>query len=376
MHKKVMFLLYIFLARSTFTSELDTKRQAAAPTEKFDLVPKEKLVETLAVSVPLQTPMILVNLIAQYCLEEQWIKCNSNLAPGIEVDEVAISGSGEYYALTSKNAKPNFLRLCNVHTDKTILERPTSLKRISLSHDGQYIVVQIGKQLGIWDAFNNQLTYKFSCGHYALSPNGKYVAFTDHLNQKTTIMIRDMATQKDIFSTKPSKKNIYRIACSPDGRYVAAACDVDIEIHDRTLGTYKKIPSRDYVDNIAFSPDATLLLTDTSDDEDMCCEDSSTTVWDIEKNEKIIEREHSARSFFLSDNSSILSIDNSKSAPDALTIWDIATGTILHKISDKLWIHTAAPSPCGKIILTINSKGKLDKWHYLPVYKADNQSPA
>ena len=162
---------------------------------------------------------------------------------------------------------------------------------ISFSEDGTLFAIgNCDKKIKLWN-FNTKeyldtITVSkssktnFYIKNISFDPNNNSLASVDSDNQ---ITIWNIKNQKKVL-TKQYRKNFSRLILSPNNQIFASIdCEgifEEISLWDFSYGQQlKKIPTNQYITNIAFNSKATKLITSCSDD--------SIKIWDIESGREI-----------------------------------------------------------------------------------------
>jgi WD40 repeat protein len=142
---------------------------------------------------------------------------------------------------------------------------------VALSPDGRTAIsvgdqrvclmeVGTGREVGCLD-----LGFGNSCGGAALAPDGRTVAYLCWGLNGSTVRLCDLTSGKELRLIAGPQQGIYRIACSANGRVLAAAATAadqqfPILLWDtRTGKELRRFETAEQVQDLAFSPDGALL---------------------------------------------------------------------------------------------------------------------
>lgn len=283
------------------------------------------------------------------------------------------------------------------------------------SPDGRYILT--GSEDGnacLWDARTAQLIRMINAGwnikEARFSPDGRMIAtaILERVSEdryERPIRLWDTQTGKPLATlvTRPDE-SIFKIAFSPDGRYLLATTIFGFRVYD--LHTYQ--PHVDWaeskwVQNGQFSPDSRRLVVGTSD--------NSAYVWDLETRTQVMALKGHLRMVdcvafspdgrrivtgssegnlrlwnsdtgqsiavlaghgsgmmdscqFSSDGAFVLSASWDRTA----RVWDASSGEPLAVLTGhNSDVSTASFSPDGRYILTGDRNGEVGLWRFFPV---------
>ena len=242
------------------------------------------------------------------------------------------------------------------------------------SPDGNFVMtVSYDKTARIWSVQNGKLIHNIKHGSFInnaeFSPDSKFF-ITSSLDGFVRVL--DLQTGELLHKIKKYfDGSVIYAAVSNDGKYLATADYIIINIHDLLKGTIvKSFDIRDFqkgtingsLNNIRFSPDNKYLITGSSD--------NSSIIWDIE-NKKLLSRlqGYTAEIFHSS-----LSSDGKLAASFGLKwwrskfynpiVWNTKTGKILYELKKhSKAINSVKFSPDGKMLISCSDDNYSTIWN-------------
>ncbi|HVB75863.1 MAG TPA: hypothetical protein VNE38_20115 [Ktedonobacteraceae bacterium] len=286
--------------------------------------------------------------------------------PLFAVNSVAWSPDGKRVAIA--NADGIFQvweaatgRLISTHDDRA---RATKISILGWSADGKRIISTIlgpGTTVQVWDAATGNTLVIFSNSYpVAVSPDGKLVA----VGSGSSVQIWDTSTGQQIFSFSTATDHVDQLAWSPDGSLLATtntqqtangATDFTIQVWRVATGqhisTYQP-PAHNHIYNLTWSPDNRRIAST----EDLGAGTNAVIgrVWDVTDGMPIyslqIATGQSSGLAWSPDGARIASWYNF-SSEQAAQVWDAATGKLLYNTADQGVISVAWSPDGGQIAL-------------------------
>jgi WD40 repeat protein len=242
------------------------------------------------------------------------------------VTAIAISPNEEWMAV---GGAVEGLSLLDTRSGSVIRTLPDSsgARAVSFSPDGSMVAGTVGRKLVAWETRTGKVRWHqndAADGVNALtySPDGATLVGTD--DARGRIILWDARAGK-LARTALEDGILTSIACSPDGKQVAAGIDstsrwADVSIWDGRITARRKTleghSSR--ISGIAYSPDGRLLAS--------CSRDKSIRIWDTGNwTLRTLLRGHQAgvtSVVFRPDSRTLISVDSQGSAK----VWDVQRG--------------------------------------------------
>ncbi|HEY6952269.1 MAG TPA: WD40 repeat domain-containing protein, partial [Bacteroidota bacterium] len=246
-----------------------------------------------------------------------------------------------------------------------------TITEIAESGDKPEIFVQMGH------------TKSLTCALF--SPDGKYLLSGSTDN---TIKVWEIASGKEFRTLNGPTRRITSMAISPDGRYVVSGDEEyrnNLKLWNLSTGQIEKTfgghPEIEGTTCVAFSPDGKYILSGG---------DTTVKLWDIASGKEIrrfIGNTSGIRAIVVSPDGRyvvcgsrdniVTTVDSlnpdgtvyesqqvrAKSAGNAITAWEIATGRIIRQFNHaRGWVETLAMSPDGKFILSGDFEDRVRMW--------------
>ena len=129
------------------------------------------------------------------------------------------------------------LVLWDIHKNESVLgtrHMNAPAWKVVYSPDSKYLLIQRANEVEVRLTSNGSLVYRFAAVEFAVSPVQNLVALGD---TKGNIQIRDLDTGRGTMNIKAHDDQIYSIAFSPDGLYLASSGqDCNIKLWDLKSG--------------------------------------------------------------------------------------------------------------------------------------------
>lgn len=197
--------------------------------------------------------------------------------------------------------------------------------------------------------------YKESLASVAVSPDGRYIAYTgcDQLAQNYNLCDQAFAGVWEIASGKEiARKNyafwVTSIAFSPDSNYVVSGGDDNVQVWEVISGKEVIRMTHDFgsrVYSVAFSPDGKYVASGS--------EDSTSRVWEVSTGKEtsrmtMIKNDIATSVAFSPDGRYIAS----GSWDGVISIWKAATGEEVIQIKHNQIVQSVGFSPSGKYVIS------------------------
>jgi WD40 repeat protein/Tfp pilus assembly protein PilF len=242
-------------------------------------------------------------------------------------------------------------------TTSILLDRSTSTNNGSTSRDIRFLSTQSSTQPAL-------ITW---------SPDGTQIATAD--SNSGRIQIWNVSTSQPVVTYQPPTTNVFSLAWSPGGAYIAINANSTLSILQIAGKTLRRIPQQDTFflpqgsDVISWSPDGTQIALASK-------LDTNIRVWNIAAghidtgHSPLVYSRHKKAVFSLSwspDGRSIASA----SQDNTIQIWNLKQGDapdqtihvdVLNKNQDQTIIPNVAWSPDGQKVAIENMQGVLSTW--------------
>ncbi len=290
-----------------------------------------------------------------------------------QVFSIAFSPNGRLLASTGEDRTINIWRTDSGKLAQTLSGHKDGVLSVEFSSDGKWLVSagydktarlwRVGKGLGPVDGrliltLGGHRDFVFSA---TFSPDSKTIATT---GWGKTIRIWHLKDGRPLPAMTGHKGAVYSLAFSPDGKWLASGSwDHTVRIWDMTSTNYDYKDATtprvrfvlgghtDIIDNIAISPDSTLLAT--------ASRDKTSRIWDLNTGRlKYVLKGHNDKVTgvaFSPDGQHLAT----SSADETIIIWNSNTGRMVRTIrGPKDDIANIAFSPDGKTLACVsNDKG-------------------
>ncbi len=228
---------------------------------------------------------------------------------------------------------------------------------LAFSPDGKSMAVDTGNNISLVDIASGKVTATLE-GHtdiilsLAFSPDGKTLASG---SQDQTVRLWDVATAKLLNTiTVDSGYPRSRAVISPDGKTVAQANSGPLRMWDIASGkeitTIQATGGDVGVNDVAFSPDGTLLATAGAD--------FNVQIWDVATGKldaTLTGHTGNVNSVaFSPDGKTLASTDTDKS----IRLWDVASGKLVNTLTSDTMdiVYDAAFSPDGSVLASTDER--------------------
>jgi WD40 repeat protein len=138
---------------------------------------------------------------------------------------VAYSADGRLLASAGGRDQENNLGIWEAATGKPIRKlfiSPGVLRSVAYSPDGQFLACALGKWSPVVDVETGRERFKTDMenriSHMVYSPNGQWLAAA---GEPQTIRLLDTVSGKELHTVQAAGGELWGVACSPDGRYLA-----------------------------------------------------------------------------------------------------------------------------------------------------------
>ncbi len=249
----------------------------------------------------------------------------------------------------------DFAILYNIDSEKEIhtFILPTNIHHATFSPNGKYILSVGYDEVGLWEIETKRKIHTFIASDAIFSPNSDQLFFST----KETAILWDIHNQQEIY-TFVLDHEIQSICFSSDGNFVIAGGDSGTtKIWNASSG--HEIYTFDFgstIHSIDSSPDGKLLLITGNDTEEY---NFYAKIWDIDSG-RMVHSFHQENSdngaefsgYFAPDGTQIMTVYGGMWIGFTITLWDLFTEKISHRLAPVDWTNEAIFSPDGKLILT------------------------
>ncbi|KAH7917141.1 WD40 repeat-like protein [Leucogyrophana mollusca] len=276
---------------------------------------------------------------------------------------VAYFPDGQHIASTSSDKTVIIWDVERGGQDGHPLQHDCSLEWIAISPDGRRIVS--GLQAGgpvIWDALTRKVVHEIKGGgvwRLAYSPDGRWIATAPRVDERV-IRLWDADTGRPGREPLKCDGRILCLAFSPDGSRIAAGM-VDGVFQVIEISTGKSVvgPIKGHtrtVTSVVYSPDGRLLVT--------ASQDKSIRVWDSKSGMEVGKPMlgHSDDVWCISITADGRRIASGGS-DDTVRVWDLETRLqVGHSFDAGGWVFSVAFSPDDRHIISGNSLDDVALW--------------
>lgn len=289
------------------------------------------------------------------------------------VKAAAYSPDGKQIATASKDGAA---RIWDAQTRETLFElrgHTGAINRLVFSPDGSRLVTASDdKTARVWDTGTGKLLLELR-GHegpivtLAMSPDGKQIATG---SKDLSIRLWDTATGEQIVKTTLGERPIggdstpRSLAYSPDGKFIAAANHVRVQVFDsRTGEPAQRLRSTNFLTLVAFSADGQRIFTASGEEGNLQISKNTVQIWNSIDGKKTADlRGHSAAITGIvpsPDGKFVLTASADKIA----RVWDANSGKLLHELRGHTdAVSRASFSPDGRFILTASNDKTARLW--------------
>jgi len=204
------------------------------------------------------------------------------------------------------------------------------------------------------------ITSPYNAGYFVLSPTDEYIAFTVGVNVYTVGLLDG----KTRYTFEGHKKGVSCIAISPNGRFLVSGSLGEIRVWNAETGTLIKVledvSSLHSCNQIAFSPDSTLLTADLSRYSPYVENIQSWKVSDWTLLNTLSYPEAKLLGMDISPVGTLLAVGTSD---NSVLLWDIAEGKITKSFKEgNSDFSNVKFSSDGKLLVSVNKEGTLWVW--------------
>lgn len=294
-----------------------------------------------------------------------------------EVFNLVFSRDGRQLASSSRDATVKLWNVAAQQELNTYKGHTAAVYSIAFWPDGKTLASSgADHMVRLWDVAPRQNPTSFpdpTCPgcqlrRFALSPDGKTLAFVKIKNQQNVFRLWDAATGQELAALKGDSTRIFGIAFSPDGKTVAAAGYTDKTAKLWDVASQREIITLNHtkhVGHVAFSPDGKMLASYSVERPDpfgLDRQNCAVTLWEVATGRELatITLSVEAGPMVFSPNGKLLATGHGNGV---VKLWDVATRRELAELKGHdVVIRSLAFSPDGKLLAAGSWDGTVQLW--------------